>query len=123
MKKYLILILYVLYSVVGYGQVAPNKDRNRVLNPALSDEFNGTSVDTVKWKTDNVFAWFAKTHWWNVTIEDITRNNSNGNNIGVQPNRMLRLKCESLPPYQSGYGSSGGIETKAHNYLYGYSQL
>jgi len=123
MKKYLILILYILYSVVGYGQVTPIKDRNWVLNPSLSDEFNGTSVDTAKWITDNVFAWFAKTHWWNVTIEDMPRNNNNGNNIGVRPNRMLRLKCESLPPYHNGVGSSGGIETKEHNYLYGYYEI
>jgi beta-glucanase (GH16 family) len=114
-KHYLFLIFYVLYTVVGYSQVPPIKDKNWVLNKPLSDEFNGTSVDTAKWHL-TAFAWYSIAYPQNVTIEDITRNNNNGNEIGVQPNRMLRLKAISRL-------STGGIETKEHNYLYGYYEI
>jgi len=110
-KKYLFLILSILYAIIGFGQIAPNKDKNWVLNTSLSDEFNGTIVDTAKWKI--ITGWHvgsAPYYVSNVAIEDET---SSG---GSRVNRILRMKAASK-------SSTGGIESKNANYLYGYYEM
>jgi len=116
-KKHLFLIICIFcIAGGGYGQVPPIKDKNWVRNIALSDEFNGTSVDTAKWKTDNVYAWHAHAYARNATIEDIPPTKTNSNDPLISRNRMLRLRGESK-------WSTGGIQTKSENYLYGYYEM
>jgi len=124
-KTYIFLTFYILHFFVGYSQVTPIKDKNWVLNKPLSDEFNGTSVDTAKWRTSGIYAFYAETYSRNAYIEDMPDKNNNGNGVGIQPNRMLRLKCEGLFPhwYYQLYGRSGGVQTKEHHYLYGYYEM
>ena len=121
MKTQYLFLIFCIVAVTGYGQVTPIKDKNWVLNPSLSDEFNGTRLDTTKWATDP-FAWYAECYPRNVTIEDMPRSSNNGS-IGVQPNRMLRLRAEYDNSETHWKGFTGGVETKGKNYLYGYYEM
>jgi beta-glucanase (GH16 family) len=118
-KRYLFLIVCILYATVGQGQVSPIKDKNWVLNRALSDEFNGTSVDTTKWEVMKTTApgWgFALYNPSNVTIEDLPTRGINPGGPIASSNRMLRMKAASMT-------STGGIRNKNANYLYGYYEM
>ena len=59
------------------------------------------------------YAWYYPS---NVTIEDMSKNSSIGIEIGVRPNRILRMKAASI-------SSTGGIRSKNENYLYGYYEM
>jgi len=124
MKAQYLFLIFCIVAVTGYGQVAPNKDKNWVLNRALSDEFNGKSVDTTKWRTDP-FAWYAETYPENATIVDFpTKGIDPGGNVSTPKNRMLRLTAE-YNNHEKGLhdGSTGGVATKNANYLYGYYEI
>ncbi|MCL2511181.1 MAG: glycoside hydrolase family 16 protein [Bacteroidales bacterium] len=121
MKAQYLFLIFCIVAATGYGQVAPNKDKNWVLNRALSDEFNGTSLDTAKWTTD-VFAWYATSYPRNVTIVDVPRGITPDGPIAAS-NRMLRMTAERNNSGTGWDGSTGGVVTKNANYLYGYYEI
>jgi len=122
MKAQYLFLIFCIVAVTGYGQVAPIKDKNWVLNNALSDEFNGRSLDTAKWTTD-VYAQYATSYPKNVTIVDMPKRGVDPGGPVIAPNRMLRLTAERNNAGTGWDGSTGGVQTKNANYLYGYYEM
>ena len=122
MKTQYLFLIFCIFATTGYGQVSPIKDKNWVMNRALSDEFNGRSLDTTKWTTD-VYAGYATSYPRNVTIEDLPTKSIDPGSINISLNRMLRLKAERNNSGTGWDGSTGGVGTKSENYLYGYYEM
>jgi beta-glucanase (GH16 family) len=104
-KELVALIILIIQQFTVDGQSPPIYDKNWVLNPGLSDEFNGTQIDPTKWSiSNNVRGWSYCTF-----ISSFASVN----------NGYLNLKAD----YIGSTLYTSGIYTTNYNYLYGYYEM
>ncbi len=124
-KKLKIYLLTILTSSGFYLKLnaqSPIKDNNWQLNSAMSDEFNGTSLNTSLWQALDCYSLIG-CNWGGSSA-------FSSQNVSVS-NGVLHLKCDgpstqgycfNYPPLTVGY-KTAGIWSLNFNYYYGYIEI
>jgi len=112
MKKIKILILatFILLITLQYklnGQISPIYDYNYVNDTALSDEFNGTQINTLKW---HIYNYDGCCNGAGVYFSSSLASEDSG---------YLKLEATN----SDGLLTTSGIESLNNSYLYGYYEM
>lgn len=111
------LLFAIVVNKLGYGQT-PVNDANWVLDTALSDEFNGTVVDTNKWHVLDCPSGDCCNYGGSTAFEK-------GNAIDSGGRLCLRVDGPGGAPFPCSGGTyaTGGITSKNNIYSYGYFEM